>query len=189
MRKLKLQVQFSTDGFVGRPNGELDWMVRNWDDELKNHVTALTDSIDCILLGRKMAGGFISYWESVVADAKNPQFDFGGKMIDTPKVVFSKTLSGSQWNNTVLATGDISEEVVKLKKTSGKDIIVYGGSNFVSNLIKNNLIDEYQLFINPVAIGTGLSIFGALDENLNLKLIESKSYDCGIVVLRYNPAK
>jgi dihydrofolate reductase len=187
MRKLKLQVQLSVDGFVAGPNGEMDWMAWNWDDELKNHVNELTDSIDCILLGRKMTDGFISYWTSVVADPGNPQYPFAKKMIDTPKIVFSKTLTKSAWNNTLLANGDIAEEVSKLKKQNGKDIIVYGGSTFVSNLIKQNLIDEYHLFINPAAIGKGLSIFGGLNEKLNLKPVDSKTYECGVVALLYIP--
>src|ERR1017187_5116273 len=129
MKKLKLQVQLSVDGFVAGPNGEMDFMTWNMDEELKNYIIELTDSVDCILLGRKMTDGFVSYWESVVADPGNPQYAFGKKMIDTAKVVFSKTLAKSTWNNTVLANGDISEEISKLKKQSGKDIIVYGGSN------------------------------------------------------------
>jgi len=188
MKKLKLQVQLSVDGFVAGPNGEMDFMTWNMDEELKNYIIELTDSVDCILLGRKMTDGFVSYWESVVADPGNPQYAFGKKMIDTGKVVFSKTLSKSTWNNTVLAKGDISEEISKLKKQSGKDIIVYGGSNFVSNLIRENLIDEYNLFINPAAIGKGLPIFAGLNEKLNLNLAGSKAYDCGIVVNRYIPA-
>jgi dihydrofolate reductase len=185
MKKLKLQVQLSVDGFVAGPNGEMDFMTWNMDEELKNYIIELTDSVDCILLGRKMTDGFVSYWESVVADPGNPQYAFGKKMIDTAKVVFSKALAKSTWNNTVLAKGDISEEISKLKKQAGKDIIVYGGSNFVSNLIRENLIDEYNLFINPAAIGKGLSIFAGLNEKLNLKLAGSKAYDCGIVVNRY----
>ena len=71
MRKLKLQVQMSVDGFVAGPNGELDWMVFDWDDELKNYVTEITEPVDTILLGRKMAGGFISHWASVAADPQD----------------------------------------------------------------------------------------------------------------------
>ncbi len=188
MKKLKLQMQLSVDGFVAGPNGEMDFMTWDMDDRLKNYINDVTDSVDHILLGRKMTDGFVSYWESVVADPANTQFPFAKKMVDIPKVVFSKTLDKSIWNNTVLAKGDISEEVSKLKKQSGKDIIVYGGSNFVSSLIKQNLIDEYILFINPAALGKGMGIFNGLNSKLNLSLIESKAYDCGIVVIRYKPA-
>jgi len=194
MRKLKLQMQLSIDGFVAGPNGEMDWMTWNWDDEIKNYVNDLTDSIDCILLGGHMPAGFIPYWESVVADKENPQnrgigeYEFGKKMTDTPKVVFTKTIEKSIWSNTVLAKGDITEEVNRLKAQPGKDIITYGGANFASNLIKHNLIDEYHLFINPTAIGNGMTIFKEIGQSLNLKLVKAIPFECGIVVLCYEPS-
>ncbi len=90
MRKVKLQMQVSLDGFVAGPNGEMDWMTWNWDDELKEYVMKLTEPIDCIILGRVLAQGFIPHW---TAAAQNPESDsFTHKMVDTPKVVFSKTL-------------------------------------------------------------------------------------------------
>jgi dihydrofolate reductase len=108
-------------------------------------------------------------------------------MVDYPKIVFTKTLDTSSWENTTLAKGDVVEEVNKIKnQTSMKDIIVYGGAGFVSSLIKNNLIDEYHLFINPTAIGKGLEIFKEV-EKFSLKLTESKTFDCGIVVNKYQP--
>ena len=185
MRKLKLQVQMTVDGFVAKPNGELDWMTWNWDDKLKNYVNILTDSVDTILLGRKMTDGFISYWSSVKPNS--PEYTFAQKMVNTPKAVFTKTLDKSIWPNTELAKGNLTEEVNQLKKQNGKSIIVYGGASFVSSLIKNNLIDEYHLFINPTAIGKGLTIFNGLKSNLNLKLIKSTAFDCGIVVNQFEP--
>jgi len=108
-------------------------------------------------------------------------------MIDIPKVVFSRTLEKSSWINTTLATGKLIDEIVKLKKQSeGKDIIVYGGAEFVSSLVQDDLIDELNLFINPTAIGKGLRIF--LDRT-NLQLIRSQAYECGVVVNTYSPKK
>jgi dihydrofolate reductase len=92
MRKLKLQVQMTVDGFVGGPNGEMDWMSFNWDDKIQTYVNELTDSVDTILLGRKMTEGFISYWTDVVANPADPQYRFARKMVDKPKVVFTKRL-------------------------------------------------------------------------------------------------
>ncbi len=185
MRKLKLQVQLTVDGFVGRTNGDLDWMTWDWDDKIKNYVNELTDSIDTILLGRKMTDGFVSYWSGVKPD--DPQYPFARKMVDTPKVVFTKTLNKNGWANTALAKGELTEEIGKLKKQSGKGIIVYGGATFVSSLIKNNLIDEYHLFVNPAAIGNGLKVFNELGNKLDLKLVKSKVFDCGIVLNHYEP--
>jgi dihydrofolate reductase len=194
MRKLKLQVQMTVDGFVGGPNGEMDWMSFDWDNKLTTYVNELTDSVDTILLGRKMTDGFIPYWTDIVKKPDDPQYAFARKMIDKPKVVFTKTLDKSKWDNTEIAKGELAEEITRLKKTSSppnggqiKDIIVYGGASFVSSLIKNNLIDEYHLFINPAAIGKGLSIFTSLNNKLNLKLLKSKTFDSGVVLNYYEP--
>ncbi len=184
-RLLKLQVQLSVDGFAAGPNGELDWMTWNWDDELKDYVSHLTDTVDTILLGRKMTDGFISHWTNALANPKSPEFDFAKLMVDYRKVVFTKTLDKSAWANTELAKGDLVNEVARIKNGKGKDIIVYGGATFVSNLIKNNLIDEYYLFVNPVAIGKGMSIFSKLEAKQNFKLMCAKKFDCGITLLNY----
>jgi len=190
-------MQKTVDGFVGGPNGELDWMTWNWGADIKNYVTELTNSVDTILMGRKMTDGFVSYWTDYVKNKPDDQFlhskmeeesyPFAKKMVDYPKVVFTKTLDESQWENTRLAKGDIVEEVNKIKnEQSNKDIIVYGGAGFVTSLIKNNLIDEFYLFVNPAAISNGLTIF---DGRTNLKLVKSIPFECGVVLLNYEPAK
>ena len=187
MRKLKLQMQTSIDGFVARPNGQLDWMISGQlYGELGNLVNELIDTSDTILMGRKMTDEFVSYWTKAVENPENPEYTFAKKMLDTPKIVFTKTLNESAWANTVLAKGDIVEEVNRLKNQAGKDILVYGGAGFVSSLIKENLIDEYNFFINPTAICKGMTIFGKLEsKSSTLKLNRSRPYDCGIVVNTY----
>ena len=189
MRKLKLQVQISIDGFVAGPNGELDWMSFSWDEKNREYVNALTDSSDTILLGRKMTDGFVNYWTSVLDNPESAEFSFARKMVNTPKIVFSKTLKKSRWANTIVANGDLVEEVEKLKQKDGRDILVYGGATFVSNLIKENLIDEFHLAINPAAIGRGLTIFGNLEDRLKLKLVQSNAFSNGKVVNHYEPEK
>jgi dihydrofolate reductase len=181
MRKLKLQVQMTVDGYIAGTNGEMDWTAQDWDNELVKYVTEITEPIDCIVLGRKLAQGFIPHWASHPEEAGADIFN------STKKVVFTKTLEKSEWDNTVLAKGDLVDEITKLKKQDGKDIIAYGGATFVSSLIKHGLIDEFHLFINPAAIGKGMSIFKELDNKQNLKLVKSTSFDCGIVVLNYEP--
>jgi dihydrofolate reductase len=126
---------------------------------------------------------FIPYW------ASNVQQEGADKINSLKKVVFTKTLDKSTWDNTVLAKGDLADEIAKLKKQPGKDIIVYGGAAFVSALIKQGLIDEYHLLINPTAIGNGMAIFKELDSKQNLKLVKSKSFPCGVVVLNYGLKK
>ena len=189
MRKLKLQMQITIDGFVAGPNRELDWMTFSEDEKLSSRINELTDSSDTILLGRKMTDGFVDYWTSVLENPESAEYVFAKKMVNTPKIVFSKTIKQSRWANTTLANGDIVEEVEKIKRSGGKDILVYGGANFVSSLIKNDLIDEYHFFVNPVAIGKGLSIFGDSGKRANLRLIKSETFSNGEVELVYEPQK
>ncbi|MDQ6667451.1 MAG: dihydrofolate reductase family protein [Thermoproteota archaeon] len=189
MRKLKLQVQLSVDSFIAGPNGEMDWMIWNWDDKLKNYVFELTDPVDTIILGRKMTDGFVSYWSDLLNKPDDPFYAFAKKMIETPKVVFTKTLKKSQWVNTDIATGDLTEEIMNLKTRNGKDIIVYGGASFDSSLIKEGLIDDFYLFINPAAIGKGMTIFKDLNEIQKFTLVKSVAFDCGIVLLHHEPKR
>lgn len=107
MRKLKLQVEISIDGFISGPNGEMDWLEWNWDDKLKEYVADLTEPVDCIILGRKLAEGFIPHWANVAINPDDQEFTAGKKFTDTRKVVFTKTLEKSEWDNTVLAKGDL----------------------------------------------------------------------------------
>lgn len=194
MRKLKLQVQMTVDGYVADPDGKTDWQVWNWgddwnwDDELKKDFKEIFDSVDCILLSRKMAKeGFISHWAEAAEDPNDPRFAYAKKINETHKVVFTKTLERSEWENIDLAKGDLAKEVNLLKTQEGKDIIVYGGATFVSALIKAKVIDEFQLFVNPTAIGSGMTIFRELENRLDFTLVKSKSYECGIVGLFYEP--
>ncbi len=189
MRKLKLQVQISVDGFVGGPDGQLDWMTWNWDEKLKQYTEKLTDPITTILLGRKMADGFIQHWAKVKADPANPEHSAGIKFTDTHKVVFSKTMDSSIWPETDIAKGNLADEINKLKSEAGGDIIVYGGANFVSNLISENLIDEYYFFVNPVILGNGIQIFDKINEMQKLQSLGSTAFECGITVLHYQSIK
>ena len=189
LRKLRLQVQMSVDGCIAGPNGEMDWMVGLLDDESIKYAYKITESVDTILLGRKMTDVFISSWLDVMNKPDDPLFVFAKKMIETPKVVFTKTLNKSRWINTDIATGDLVEEVSKIKRQNGRDIIVYGGASFDSSLIKEKLIDEFYLFINPVAIGNGMTIFKDLNDIQKYTLIESKVFESGKILLRYEPKR
>lgn len=185
MRRLKLQVQMSIDGFMAGPNGEMEWITFDWDDALNKYVAGITTPVDCIVLGRKLAQGFIPHWAAVAANPEHPEFAAGRKFTDTHKVVFTKTLSKPEWDHTVLAKGDLVEEVTALKMQDGKDIIAYGGATFVSALIKQRLIDELHLFVNPVVLGAGMPIFKEVDGRQELALLRATSFACGIVVLNY----
>src|SRR3989337_1282341 len=165
MRKLKLQMQMSIDGFVSTgPNDEQKWVTWTLSD-IYQHVLELLDSIDTIIIGRKLAIDYIPYWQDVDTHPDHEMYEFAQRIVGAKKIIFTKTLDKSIWDNTELAKGNLVEEIKKLKGQQGKDIIVYGGTSFVSALIKEGLIDELHLFVNPVALGKGESIFSSL-ENL-----------------------
>jgi len=185
MRKLKLQVQTTIDGFISGTNGEMDWMQFPWTDDILNYVRQLTEPVDTIVLGRKLAEGFIPHWTNVAKDPNHPEYEGGVKYATTEKIVFTKTLDKSIWDNTEITNGDLVEEITKLKGKQGKDIIAYGGGMFVSSLIKNKLIDELYLFVNPSALGNGMPIFKELTDMQKFNLTDVQKFDCGIVVLNY----
>ncbi len=187
MRKLKLQVQMSVDGFISGLNNEMDWMTLNWSDDIKKYVDEITKPVDTILLGKNLAMGFIPHWAAVAIDEDNPEQEAGVTYTQTPKIVFSKTLTKSEWDNTEVENGDFVKKINELKNQSGNDIIVYGGAQFVSSLVKEKLIDELHLFVNPAILGKGKPIFQDVDTMQKLGLVSSKHFDCGIIVLVYKP--
>ena len=184
-RKLKLQVQMSLDGFVSTgPNDEQHWVTWAW-EEIRPQVLALFDSCDTILIGRKLAVDYIPYWEGVNTKPDDPMYEVAQRIVRAKKIVFSKTIDKSTWDNTEVSNEDLTEKINELKNHNGKDLIVYGGTSFVAELVRADLIDEYNIFLNPVAIGKGESIFSSLGGFKNLKLKESITYPSGIILLNY----
>jgi len=183
MRKLKLQVQISIDGFIAGSNGEMDWMNWNWGEDIKNFVAKLTEPVDTILLGKNMAGGFIPHW---AAQSGGEDQKFVDKMNLSRRIVFSRTMKSTEWDNVELVNDNYVTYIQELKKQNGGDVIVYGGASFVSSLIKEKLIDELNLFVNPTAIGKGMPIF---QEKTPLQLVQSIAFECGINVLQYKLAQ
>lgn len=186
MRKLKLQLQLSLDGFAAGPNGEGDWVFASGGDEIGfQKIIELADSSDTLLLGRKTAPGFIGYWQNTAdSEIDSPQKTLGQLISNMRKIVFSHTETSISGKNTSIENTDLATAVKALKNEPGKDILVYGGVNFVSSLIELNLIDEYYIFSCPVAIGKGLSVFKT--QKL-LKLESSIAYNNGKVLNKYLP--
>ena len=171
------------DGFVAGPNGELDWMVAEQDSKQLRILDDLTNSIDTILLGRKTAEIFSTHWEGVVGNQKNsPEYPYAKIFVDTAKIVFSRTKKTMEGKNITINNSDLKSSVTTLKSQEGKDIVVYGGANFVSELISNQLIDELYLLVNPVSLGKGLSIF---NDNFRYTLLNSTVGSNGILLNRY----
>jgi dihydrofolate reductase len=179
MRKLKLQVQTTVDGYMAGPNGEMDWTTVPWTDDIGAYVDALTEPVDCIVVGRKLAEGFIPAWAAGPEGEEQSSIDY--------KVVISNTLTKSPWENAVVAGGDLVQTVNRLKAQPGGEMITYGGSTLVSNLIGKGLLDELHLFVNPTAIGAGLPVFPSSGTRRQLRLVSVQSFDCGITALQYQP--
>lgn len=186
MRKLKLQIQISIDGFAAGPNGENDWVFISGGDKAGfQKIIALADSCDTLLLGRKLARGFIDHWENIVDNQPDsPEIALAQLMVNIRKIVFSRTETSINGRNVEVENEDLAAAVQALKNEPGKDIMVYGGVEFVGSLISLNLIDEYYIFTCPVAIGKGLSIF---KERKILKLEGSIAYPNGKVLNKYLP--
>ena len=188
MRKVKLQVQMTIDGFVGGPNGESDWVWASGPDEAGfRKVIELADSCDTILLGRKMTGEFIAHWEDVVDNQpESREQPLAQLMVNHRKIVFSRTQTAIKGRNLEVGNGDLATAVQALKSQPGKDIMVYGGAGFACSVISLNLVDEYYFFVCPAAIGQGLSIF---KERKLLKLESSIAYNHGKVLNKYLPVQ
>jgi dihydrofolate reductase len=192
MRKLKLQMQLSLDGFAAAgANDEQKWVTWAW-DEIKEYVLELSDSTDTEIIGRKLAVDYIPYWLNTYKHPGDPMFEVAKRFVAKNKIVFTKTLEASDaivngWENTTLAKGNLKQTVNDLKMLDGKDIIVYGGCSFVSALIREGLVDEFHFFINPVALGSGWRIFDELKSVQQLQLKHSITYNSGIVLLCYKP--
>jgi len=174
------------NGYVAGQNGEKDWMTWNPDDELMEFMSSLLETSDMLLLGRKTAESILQYWEDTAV--KNPFHPFAKKIAAIQKVVFTKTLDTSTWNNTRLTKGNPAEEIVNLKKQNGKDILLFGGVSLVSSLIKEGLIDEYHFIVNPTAINNGVTVFNSLEKIQKFTPIHAKLYPGGKTVLSYKPS-
>ena len=128
---------------------------------------------------------YIPFWQETFTKPDDPMYDFASRIVNAKKVVFTKTLDKVIWDKTELAKGDLTYEINRLKNQDGKDIIVYGGSSFVSALTSAGLIDAFHFFINPIAIGNGTSAFNQLENWQPLKLVKSITCNSGIIILNY----
>jgi dihydrofolate reductase len=127
-----------------------------------------------------------SYWPTAIADQHNPAVAKG--MNGMPKVVFSRTLDKATWSNTKVVNADLVAEVRKMKRETGPDMAILGSGTIVSQLAPENLIDEYQMVLDPVALGKGRTMFDGIREQLNLKLTKTRTFKNGKIFLSFEPA-
>lgn len=185
MRKIIMLIHSSLDGFVAPTDGSLDWIV--YTKELEAYSHSLHDTTDAAIYGRVTYEGMKSYWPTVLSD---PNSDEAARAHArwanaATKIVISKTLTESDWENTIFIGDNIAEEINKIKAQDGKDIWLLGSPSVARLLIELNLVDEYRININPSLLGGGTQLFGLLDAPRNLKLIEARAMEGGVVALRY----
>lgn len=183
MRKVLCFNMVTLDGYFEGPDRTIDWHVV--DEEFNEFAIAQVDSVDVLLFGRVTYELMAAYWPTPAAAANDPIT--ADKMNRTAKVVFSRTLSKVTWQNTRLVKENILEEITKLKKQPGKDLILFGSSDLSVTLIQHGLIDEFRIMVNPVILGSGKSIFKGSLEKQTLKLLKTRVFRSGNVLLTYRP--
>jgi dihydrofolate reductase len=179
MRKLVVSMFLTLDGVMEAPN---EWHNAYFDDEMGGAVSAQMAASDAMLLGRVTYEGFAAAWPSM------PDAPGADHMNNTPKYVVSTTLEKAEWNNSTLITGNVPEEVTKLKQQTGKNITIMGSATLIQSLMQDDLIDEYQLLVDPIVAGSGKRLFqDGLDQKA-LTLVDSTTFSTGVLSLTYQPA-
>ena len=182
MRKLIYSMGVSLDGFIAGPDGEIDWAEP--DEELHRFHNQRTRELGAHLCGRRLYETMV-YWETADEKPSAPEheLEFARIWKDLPKIVFSKTLDKVEGNSRLMKNG-VAEEVAKLKEQPGKDLAV-GGAGLASTLIELGLVDEYLRFVYPVVLGGGTPYFPALEERIDLELVETRTFGSRVVYLRH----
>ena len=185
MRKVVLFMHLTLDGFAAGPNGELDWI--SYDKELEKYAEELVSTVGAALYGRVTYQMMESYWPTVLTNPSSTkhEIDHAHWIENIPKIVFSKSLEKVEWNNTRLIKDNIVAEISKLKQQPGKDLVIFGSPSLAQTFMQLGLIDEYRLTVNPVVLGNGIPLFKDIKDRINLKLLETKTYDSGVVGLHY----
>jgi dihydrofolate reductase len=183
MRKIIAAINITIDGFC-------DHTLAIADEELHRHYNELLKNAGAIIFGRVTYQLMESSWPPIVRNptGDKPTDEFAVLIDDIPKIVFSRTLTDTGWKNARLAKKDIQEEVVDLRKQPGKDIVV-GSPSLIAAFTKLNLFDEYQLCVHPVIAGKGLPLFKNINDKVVLKLLRTKTFGSGAMVLYYEPVK
>jgi dihydrofolate reductase len=182
VRKLIYSMGVSLDGFIAGPDGEIDWSAP--DEELHRFHNEQTRELGAHFCGRRLYETML-YWETADERPSAPahELEFARIWKDLPKIVFSKTLESVE-GNARLAGDSIADEVARLKAAPGKDMAV-GGAGLASAFTKLGLVDEYRLFVSPAVVGGGTPFFGALDDRIDLDLVETRTFGSRVVYLRY----
>lgn len=186
MRRLSVYNFITVNGFYKGPNNDISWGKPGGEEE-KDYAKQGANSGSTLIFGRVTYEMMSAYWPSEMALKNDPELAKG--MNEADKIVFSKTLKKAQWNNTRIISGNLEEEIKKLKQMPGNGMTILGSGNLSAQLSDLGLIDEYQVMVNPVALGDGTPLFKGIHQNLELKLIKTKPFKSGGILLFYEPVK
>ena len=185
MRKLIFFMHTSLDGFVAGLNGEIDWI--NIDDSMFDFVATMTNKADTALYGRVTYEMMQSYWPTAgeQPNASKHDKEHSAWYNKVSKVVLSKTMSEKGLINTKVIGDHLADTITEIKKQKGKNILIFGSPTASVSLLNLGLIDEFWLFVNPILLGHGMQLYNDVTDTTHLKLIESKTFSCGVIALHY----
>jgi len=183
MRKVILFNMITLDGFFEGQDGDIYWHIT--DEEFNEFAVQQTGTAGGLIFGRRTYELMAGYWPTEQAMQEDPQV--AELMNSLPKYVFSTTLEQADWNNTRIIQGDLARAIGKLKSERGNDLFVFGSGDLTASLLREDLIDEYRLMLNPVALGHGTPMFKDLDGPRKFKLLWSRPFQSGNILLSYVP--
>ncbi len=183
MRRVIYEMMMSLDGFIARPNGDLDWVIIT--EDLHSFINTREADVDTHLYGRRMYETMAAHWPTAAQnpDAPNYEVEYARIWQGMQKVVFSTTLERVEWNSR-LVRDNIVDEVNELKALPGRDMSL-GGAGIAASFMHHGLIDAYQIYLQPVVLGSGIPMFPSPNSTHNLELVESVTFDSGVVFLCY----
>ncbi|MBC7959847.1 MAG: dihydrofolate reductase family protein [Vallitaleaceae bacterium] len=189
MRKLIFFMHTSLDGFVAGLKGEMNWI--KFDDALFEFVGTMTALADTALYGRVTYEMMQNYWPNAgeQPNASKHDKEHSTWYNNVSKVVLSKTIRETGLHNTKIIGDQLSENINTIKQQEGKNILIFGSPRASQSLLKQGLIDEFWLFVNPIILGQGMPLFKGITDMTNLKLVESKTFDCGVIALHYEKSQ
>lgn len=185
MRSLIFFMHTSLDGFVAGLNGEMDWI--SVDDEIFDFVATMTDKADAALYGRVTYEMMQNYWPTAgeQPNASKHDKEHSAWYNKVSKIVLSNTISEKGLVNTTVISDQLADNINKIKKQEGENILIFGSPTASESLLNLGLIDEFWLFVNPVLLGHGIPLFKDVTVTTKLKLVETKTFSCGVIALHY----
>jgi dihydrofolate reductase len=185
MRKVVLFMNVSLDGFVAGPKGEMDWI--HADEEMFDYAGDQTDEADTALYGRVTYQMMESYWPAAGDQPKATKHDkhHSAWYNKVTKFVISRTMQGADLPKLKIISDNIPKEIMKLKETTGENILMFGSPSIAHLLMAENMIDDYWLFVNPILLGEGIPLFKEIRDRIKLKLVEIHTFSSGVVCIHY----